>query len=997
MKANRLNRIYARAFCAVLSLFLWSAAQGEPKPAEVPAAAATATTASQETPAAVKTAPGDKPVASPADKPPSAPDTAAPNPADADKVALNLRGANIDQVLSFLSELTGMPVMKQKDAKAQITIVNKDKVAKQDAIRMICEALRLDGTAVVMRDHIIWLVPESQVSSLDIGLTLDTGKLPQVGVITRALPVKFADVTELEKIIRPLLGKNATLIASEATRQLVITDAADRILNVQRVLAQLDALDVDNRQLQIFQLHYADSEELAPILRAIMAPLPRGNSGSGQPGAGQGGPVQPGQPGFGQPSPGERNSAAKTVNNVEVQSYKAANSLVVVAPKEKLAKIAQLVAEMDQELTHELKLRTIPVKFASAQDLARQLGDLVRKRYDKKVREVIEVACDQRSNTIVVLSSEQNYTAIQGIVALLDTEESLQTKTEWFELKHADAEDLAQQMNDLYQGMQERSMFVYYFGGSPSREPQTRFVCEKRSNSLIAIAPPAEMERIGKLVERLDQVIDSEQAAPRLYPIRHVDAKELADVLNKVFGVQDAKTITHDYWENVQQVGGTKAGRLNGKVRFDPLIGGNAIIVTTSNKENFPVIEGFLRQMDEALPESSNLLVMVLKNAQATDVADQLNMLFGREGTKIQPKTPSTTPAQAQQGQQLGQDYQAQAQPDLTQQGMFLTAQAQKDARPISGLIGRVRVVADVRTNALLITTLAENRDAVRQLVEALDVPSPKVFVSVRLIEVSRTNASYIGVRYTSQSSLFTSEDFDNGVQANLGINWKTAFHNGVLTSTVSPAVLAQFIIEHFDSRILSDTTLTMDNNRRGRIFVGSQIPFITSNQTFQSQVTNSFTYMNVGTELIMTPIINTENRVVMDIQMTAAQVEPGVIILGGQVIDTRNFTTMLAVENNQTIVMGGIVSEQSVENIRRTPILGYIPVLDWIFAKKDKQHVVTEIVAFITPVVLRGPANVNDMTHKTEEGIKRRQEWPVLPPEKGEAPDNKGVGGEMK
>ena len=328
---------------------------------------------------------------------------------------------------------------------------------------------------------------------------------------------------------------------------------------------------------------------------------------------------------------------------------------------------------------------------------------------------------------------------------------------------------------------------------------------------------------------------------------------------------------------------------------------------------------------------------------------------------------------------------------------MFLTAQAPKDARPISDLIGRVRVVADIRTNALLITTLAENHDAMRQLVESLDEPSPKVYVSVRLIEVSRTNASYIGVRFTSPPSLFTSQDFDNGVQANLGINWQTAFHNGVLTASVSPAVLAQFVIEHFDSRILSDTSLTMDNNRRGRIFVGSQIPFISQQPDLPEPVTNSYKYMNVGTELIMTPIINTENRVVMDIQMTAAQVEPGVIILGGPVIDTRNFTTMLAVENNQTIVMGGIMSEQSVENIRRMPILGYIPVLDWIFAKKDKQRVVTEIIAFITPVVLRGPADANDMTHKTEEGIKRRQEWPILPPEKGEAPDNKGVGGEMK
>ena len=493
-----------------------------------------------------------------------------------------------------------------------------------------------------------------------------------------------------------------------------------------------------------------------PSWRRCRAAIPAPASPAGQPGPAS---LAPASPARDSPAPASAAPAAKTVNDVEIQSYKAANWLVVVAPKEKLAKIAQLVAEMDQELTQEVKLRTIPVKFASAQDLARQLGDLVRKRYDKKVREVIEVAYDQRSNTIVVLSSEQNFKAIQGIVTQLDTEESLETKTEWFELHHADAEDLAQQMNDLYQGMQQNTYpFIFFFGGS--RQPVTRFVCEKRSNSLIAIAPPAEFERIRKLVERLDQVIDSEQAAPRLYPIRHVDAKELADVLNKVFGVQDAKTITHDYWENVQQVSGTRVGRLNGKVRFDPLISGNAIIVTTSNKENFPIIEGFLRQMDEALPESSNLLVIVLKNAQATDVADQLNMLFGREGTKIQPKTPSTTPAQAQQGQQLGQDYQAQAQPDLTQQGMFLTAQAQKDARPISDLIGRVRVVADVRTNALLITTLAENRDAMRQLVESLDVPSPKVFVSVRLIEVSRTNASYIGVRYSSQPSLFTSQRF---------------------------------------------------------------------------------------------------------------------------------------------------------------------------------------------------------------------------------------------
>lgn len=959
MKADLRSRCFGGILCAMFGLLLTTAAWGQTAAPAAPAAVDNAAEA-QDAPA-VPAQPGAMPAAPAASGAPAAP---APAAADADKVALNLKQANIDQVMKFLTDLTGKPVMKHKDAKAQITIVSNEKVSKQDAVRMICEALRLDGVSLVERNTIIWLVPEAMLPQLDVALTLPAGAVPQVGVVSKALSVKFADVAELEKIIRPLLGKNAVLTVHPTSRKIIITDTVDRIQNVENVLAELDALDVDNRQVQIFQLEHADAEEIAPLIRAVMSPA-KGGSSSGA--------AQPPPPGGSGTSPSGARSIA---SDVEVQPYKGANWLLVVSPREKLAKVAQLVSEMDQELTQEVRLRIIPVKYASAEDLARQLGPLAQKRYGtKKVRETLEIAADSRSNSLVVLSSEQNYQAMQSLVKELDTQESVQTKTEWFELKYADAEDLAEQMNNLYQGMEEERPWWYWGGPSRKSEAKTRFVFEKRSNSLIAIAAPVEFERIRDVVKRLDVSIENDQVSPRIFSIRNSDAKEMADVLNRVFGVEDTSRQGGYYDYLISRSSKkSKIGRLYGQVRFDPLISSNSIIVTTNNKENFPIVASFIGQMDGDLPESSNLLVVTLKNAQAETLARQLNALFGREGTRVPDKKD-----QSQQEQQEQQNY-----------SFLYGPQPKKDDRPISDLIGRVRVVADTRTNSLLITTPVQNHASLKALVEKLDVDSPKVHVAVRLIEVNRTKSDHIGVRFSSMPSIFESADFDNGVQSTLGYAWQAVHKDGVLSANVSISALVQFMIQNFDSRILSDTTLTMDNNRPGRIFVGSQIPFIKNSQAVEGTVNSTYEYKDAGTELKLTPIINLDNRVVMDIEMTASQARPGDIILGGQVLDTRNFKTMLAVENNQTIVMGGILSEQSVKNIRRTPILGYIPVLDWVFAKKDTEHQVTELIAFITPVVLRSAADDEAVTREAEEGVRGRLNWPAQP---DDAPRSKPSG----
>ncbi len=123
-----------------------------------------------------------------------------------------------------------------------------------------------------------------------------------------------------------------------------------------------------------------------------------------------------------------------------------------------------------------------------------------------------------------------------------------------------------------------------------------QFVAQRRTNSLLIIAPPAEFEQIEALLKQLDQPLNKTEVSPHIYHVRNIDAKELSDVLNDIFGVEGQNSSSSGYYyymfrspQRSQDV-----GRLYGKVRFVHEPATNSIIVITNNKENFPIIEDLI-------------------------------------------------------------------------------------------------------------------------------------------------------------------------------------------------------------------------------------------------------------------------------------------------------------------------------------------------------------------------------------------------------------------
>ncbi len=635
--------------------------------------------------------------------------------------------------------------------------------------------------------------------------------------------------------------------------------------------------------------------------------------------------------------------------------YKDANWLVIVAPEEIIAAAIPLVEELDRERPPELEVRVLPVFYADAEEVARRLDPLFQKRPEKRVEELVQITSHARSNSLMILSSEKNFEVVRSVVKALDTEESIQMATETYELEYADAEDIVEQLNDLYSGSQQtRNPFFYYYSSSRRNTEQTRFVAETRSNSVIAIARPNEFDNISELIKKLDTPLDADQAAPRIYRLTYVDATELTEVLNELFGGDDTRSGGYyDYLYGGSSSGSTDVGRLYGKVKFVPETSTNAIIVTTNNKENFRIIEGFIRELDRNNPEAANTMVVSLQNAKAVDLAEQLNTLFAMEGARAP---------------QRNQD---QEQTNSFASWLYGGNQQKKDERAISNLIGQVRVVPDERTNSLVISAAAQHFDLLRALVTELDIESPKVLVRVNLLEVTTTRSLRIGTRYSSDPAQFTGDDFDNGLRSNFGFGFQDIRGSGTLSADVNIGLLVQFLQRHIDTKIISQSAITANNNQQATIFVGSEIPFITESQpTPDGSLRQSFDYRNAGTTLEFTPNINQLDTIVMNINLESSQIRPGETLFGGAILDTRRFNTNLAVK------IGGIIRHSESDAIRRVPILGHIPILNLAFRKKDKKRETTELMAFITPTVLRSPAEDRAATQELLKSLQIIPEW---------------------
>jgi type IV pilus assembly protein PilQ len=157
--------------------------------------------------------------------------------------------------------------------------------------------------------------------------------------------------------------------------------------------------------------------------------------------------------------------------------------------------------------------------------------------------------------------------------------------------------------------------------------------------------------------------------------------------------------------------------------------------------------------------------------------------------------------------------------------------------------------------------------------------------------------------------------------------------------------------------KVLSDPKIATLNNQPANINVTTQYPYVTTSiaSTAGGAVSSQVTYVSVGIQLSVTPTINADGRITLNINPTVSQPSATAPTATGGApgIDSRQAQTTVLIRDGETIVIGGLISDHNEVDDSKIPILGDIPILGFLFRSKHVARTRTEVLIFVTPKIL--------------------------------------------
>jgi type IV pilus assembly protein PilQ len=280
----------------------------------------------------------------------------------------------------------------------------------------------------------------------------------------------------------------------------------------------------------------------------------------------------------------------------------------------------------------------------------------------------------------------------------------------------------------------------------------------------------------------------------------------------------------------------------------------------------------------------------------------------------------------------------------------FANAQEmQKAVAPTLTKRGHIEV--DERTNSLLVTDIELNVKRAQDLVKRLDAQTPQVEIVAKLVDVDASVARELGVKWAVREVHSNAQ----GVSANGGVDAVSSTDplGQVTVGIVRDFALIDAQIQALEDRkkanIISNPKITTADNREARILVGQEIPLIVLDQAG-----NPVTQMKkIGIELRVTPHINSDERITLDVHPTVSDLSSQATVQGGVIINTTEADTRVLVGNGETAVIGGLIRSNVSQTHRGVPILQSIPLVGWLFRSHSNTDQKRELLIFVTPTIV--------------------------------------------
>ena len=478
-------------------------------------------------------------------------------------------------------------------------------------------------------------------------------------------------------------------------------------------------------------------------------------------------------------------------------------------------------------------------------------------------------------------------------------------------------------------------------------------------NLLILAGTDQELNYLQETIETFD-VNWLKGMSVGMYPLQNVDAQDVADELSKLFGPDSGLPFA-------------------GLFRFVPIIRLNAVLVITPQPEYLKEVTAWIERLDEGGGE--RLYVYDVQNGSAEYLAGLLGDVFNADssggGQQVQSTSgqvaPGQTPSQISSG-----GTSANLAVFQLQQPDELSGVPPLQHSQISGGLGRsndnVRIIADEENNSLLIWADTQTYDKISSALTRLDRRPRQVLIEATIAEVGLNDELEYGIQWFFKNGFSNSSKGGVGAlgsTSNPGALSATEFGYAITDAAGAIRLLLTTLASESRARVLSSPQVLVIDNQEAKIQVGDQVPFRTSTSSTTTSTTSNIEFKDTGVILSVKPEIKAGGLIRLEISqevITLGETPEGI---DQPPLNRRSVESNVAVESGQTIVLGGLITETSLDSSAGLPGLHNLPVLGGLFGSKSDDYQRRELVILITPTVIETSADAVQIANELRERMR--------------------------
>ena len=300
---------------------------------------------------------------------------------------------------------------------------------------------------------------------------------------------------------------------------------------------------------------------------------------------------------------------------------------------------------------------------------------------------------------------------------------------------------------------------------------------------------------------------------------------------------------------------------------------------------------------------------------------------------------------------------------------------------------GKASIHADEELNALVVRAEPSVLKEIDEIIHELDVRRAQVLIESAIVEVTGDVTDSLGFQWAvgDTDNPVAGTNFGNAGQSLSSIATGVAtgaptLSNGLTVGgfkesngQIDFGVIIQALESQSNTNLLSTPSIMTLDNQEAEIVVGQNVPFLTGSTTSSSN-SNPFTTISredIGVTLKIKPHIHEGNELRLEVEVSAESVANTTVQGQADLItNKRKLKTMILAADEETIVLGGLISDDITETESKVPILGDIPLLGWLFKSKSTKHVKRNLMVFLRPTIVLDKQKATTLTHDKYNGI---------------------------